>query len=47
MNQTVFEDEILDIATSLKLEFERDFDKEEILVKFLNEFEKEYLDMIN
>lgn len=42
MNQVDFAEEIREIATSLKKEFNRDFKKEEILAEFLNEFEKEY-----
>ena len=39
VNQTYFENDLVDIATSLKLEFHRDFDKKEILNKFLFNFE--------
>ena len=46
INQEEFGEEIKDIATSLKKEFGKDFDKFEILNEFLKEFENRYLKMI-
>ena len=46
INQEEFVDEIKDIATSLKKEFGRHFDKFEILNEFLKEFEKMYLKIV-
>ena len=40
VNQVEFEDEIKDIATSLKREFNKEFSREEIIGKFCNVFEK-------
>lgn len=40
VNQVEFNEEIKDIATSMKKEFKRDFDKNEILDEFLYEFEQ-------
>ena len=42
VNQTEFDEEIQGIATSLKKEFGREFDKEKILLEFLRLFEEEY-----
>lgn len=39
VNQTKFNDEIKDSATSMKKEFGKEFDREEILKKFSKEFE--------
>ncbi len=46
INQTKFPEEIKKIATSLKKEFKTNFEKEKILTKFLNEFEKAYLKLL-
>ena len=46
INQTEFPGNLTNIATSLKKEFNKEFCREEILVQFLEEFEKEYLEMI-
>lgn len=46
INEEEFAEEIKNIATSLKKEFGRDFSREDILVKFLEEFEEEYLKLI-
>lgn len=40
VNQTEFNDEIKEIATSMKLEFNQEFGIKEILYNFLNDFEK-------
>jgi len=39
VNQEEFPEELLDIATSLKIEFGRNFIREEIISEFLNKFE--------
>lgn len=46
INQTEFPGSLENIATSLKKEFNKDFDRDEILAKFLEKFEKEYIKMI-
>ncbi len=47
VNQIDFPEDLKDIATSLKKEFSKDFSKEEIIVEFLNEFEIEYLKLLD
>ena len=42
VNQEKFPGNLSNIATSLKNEFHEEFDREEIMVEFLNEFEREY-----
>ena len=42
INQEVFHDEIKDIATSLKKETNRDFDREEIIINILNKIDTMY-----
>lgn len=42
VNETNFSDETVNIATSLKKEYLRDFEREEIIVRFIEKFE-EYL----
>lgn len=46
VNQTIFQSEIENIATSLKKEYNKDFDREKIISEFFNIFEKVYIDMI-
>lgn len=46
INQKVFPGNLSEIATSLKNEFGKEFDREKIIVEFLNEFEKVYQKMI-
>ena len=46
VNQEKFPDELRNKATSLKREFKREFSKDEILQKFLEIFEVEYLKMM-
>ncbi|MBP3502664.1 MAG: biotin--[acetyl-CoA-carboxylase] ligase [Clostridia bacterium] len=46
VNQTIFQPEIENIATSLKKEYNQDFDREKIISEFFNIFEKTYIDMI-
>lgn len=46
INQVKFPGTLSNLATSLKLEFGKSFNRAEILVKFLEEFEKQYLKMI-
>lgn len=46
VNQEIFPDELQNIATSLKKEFHREFSKDEILKKFLETFEIEYLKLL-
>ena len=41
MNQENFNEEIINIATSLKKEFSRDFSREDIMIKFIENLEKE------
>lgn len=40
VNEVDFSDEIANIATSLKKEYLRDFEREEIIVRFIEKFEK-------
>lgn len=42
INQIEFSEEVKNIATSLKIEFGEEFDKEMIFIRFLNKFDKEY-----
>jgi len=42
INQTMFSDEIKDVATSLKKETGRAFEREEIIINILNKIEKTY-----
>lgn len=46
VNQESFDGELENIATSLKKEYKKDFSKEEILKKFLEVFEDEYLKLL-
>lgn len=46
INQERFPGNLSEIATSLKREFGKAFDREKIIVEFLNEFEKVYQKMI-
>lgn len=46
VNQEVFPGNLNEIATSLKREFDMEFDRERIIVEFLNWFEDEYKGMI-
>ncbi len=46
VNQTEFPGTLKNIASSLKKEFGREFDREEILVNFLEDFEKEYIKLV-
>ena len=46
INQEFFENQIVNIATSLKKEFKINFDKCEILKRFLEIFEERYLNLI-
>lgn len=46
VNQEKFPGNLSEIATSLKKEFRREFDREEMIVVFLNQFEEEYRKMI-
>ena len=46
VNQTIFQPEIENIATSLKKEYNKDFDREKIISEFFNIFEKIYNDKI-
>jgi BirA family biotin operon repressor/biotin-[acetyl-CoA-carboxylase] ligase len=46
VNQEKFPGNLGDIATSLKREFKADFDREDILKRFLEIFEKRYLNLI-
>ena len=46
VNQEKFPGNLSEIATSLKLEFGRDFEREKIIVEFLNDFEKVYKKII-
>lgn len=46
VNQEGFAEDLSEIATSLKIEFGRSFDREEIIVEFLNHFEQEFEKMI-
>lgn len=46
VNQNVFDDEIKDIATSLKNEYKKEFSRETIISEFINIFERRYLDIL-
>lgn len=46
VNQQYFPDDLQNIATSLKLEFSKEFSREQIISEFFNTFEQKYLDMI-
>lgn len=46
VNQISFPDELQDIATSLKKEFGENYDRSDIIAKFCNVFEKEYLNIL-
>lgn len=46
INQTRFEKKVENIATSLKKEYKRDFDREELIAEFFNIFEVKYIEMI-
>ena len=46
INQEKFPGNLSEIATSLKIEGKKEFDRERIIVEFLNKFEKEYRKMI-
>ena len=41
VNQEIFKKEIEETATSLKKEFGKDFNREEIIIKFIEYLEKE------
>ena len=41
VNQENFNEEIINIATSLKKEFSKDFSREDIIIKFIENLEKE------
>ncbi len=47
LNQTVFPEELKEIASSLKIEFGIEFSREEIMKEFFTIFEEEYLKLIN
>lgn len=47
VNQIIFTPEIEQIATSLKKEYNKEFNREEIISSFFNIFEKEYKKLIN
>lgn len=47
VNQEELDIDIKEIATSLKLEYNRNFNKEEILKEFLENFEKNYIKIID
>ena len=46
VNQTIFDAEIENIATSLKKEYKKDFDREKIISEIFNVFEIKYKEMI-
>lgn len=46
LNEEFFPEELKDIATSLKIEFGKEYEREKILVEFFNIFEKRYLELI-
>lgn len=46
VNQEEFPGTLSEIATSLKKEFNQEFDREKIIVEFLNKFEKIYLKVL-
>lgn len=43
VNQTVFQDEFKERTTSLRLSFNKNFKREEVLLKVLKQFSKNYL----
>ena len=47
VNQNEFPGNLSDIATSLKIEFKDEFNREEILQNFLELFEEKYLNFLN
>lgn len=47
INQETFPDELKDIATSLKNEFDTYFNRIDIIAEFLSLFESEYIKMIS
>ena len=47
VNQIIFTPEIEQIATSLKKEYNKEFNREDIISSFFNTFEKEYKKLIN
>ncbi|MBE6071366.1 MAG: biotin--[acetyl-CoA-carboxylase] ligase [Clostridium butyricum] len=47
INSDFFDDSLADIATSLKIKFNKDFNRNEILASYLNHFEELYLDFLN
>lgn len=47
INQETFPEELKDIATSLKKEFNMQFNRVDIIAEFLNIFEDEYTKMIS
>lgn len=47
INQIDFPDELKNIATSLKKEFNMKFDRIDIIAGFLSAFEKEYIKMLS
>ena len=46
INQEAFPEELKDIATSLKKEFNMKFNRADIITEFLNIFETEYIIII-
>ena len=46
VNQTIFSEEIKEIATSLKKEYKKDFSREKIISELFNIFEEKYTEMI-
>lgn len=44
VNQEEFPGNLAEIATSLKREFGKEFDRQELIVEFLNQFEEKFLD---
>lgn len=46
VNQENFAEDLSEIATSLKIEFGKNFDREEIIVEFLNQFEEKFEEMV-
>ncbi len=46
VNQTTFQPEIENIATSLKKEYNKDFEREKIISEFFNIFEETYINII-
>ncbi len=47
VNQKIFPEPIIDIATSLKNEFNHEFNRIQIIANFLKKFEDRYIEMIN